>query len=143
MFRKKQITFAWAVTLLLGLVFEAPAAAQTQSAVIIGNGLDVKVSVRFKCYTDTSWETNTCPSTGGQALYIDAKKSHSKAYTHPPGCQNIYITFTRYDRSSASCTVEKRFGFNPGQPKLLTIRKTGQGFCDYTMDAMNATDLRQ
>ncbi len=143
MFNKIPIAFIWAAIVLLGLAWVSPASAEKKTAVIITNGLNVKVSVRFKCYTDKSWETNTCPSTGGQALYIDSKSNFVKAYTHPPGCNNIYISFTRYDRSTPSCTVEKKFGFTPDEAKMITIQSTGPDFCDYTMDSINGTVLKR
>lgn len=120
--------------IIMAAVFFTMAVTEAQAftwetKVEVRNDWNVKMWTSFKCYTNQSWEQNDC-------LYFNTP------YDHPisPGktktwkkqnvssnpavkCNQIYITYGRYDRScdAPACKKNLIHGFPEGQPMRFKI----------------------
>jgi hypothetical protein len=116
------------IILLLTLAFTPSVSAGSKNFIKVVNNCNNTMWIYYKCYTNTPWESNACPSKNTKTT-ISPNSSYTHQYEYNPimTCQNIYITYGRNDRSCDSCTKTLKAGFDKAAPKILSIQGNCQG----------------
>ncbi len=124
----------------LTLVASASAGGtQVKNYVIVENNWDIKMKIWFKCYTNSSWESNTCPYDNTPNT-IEPGKSYKGKYNYVPNtCQKIYISYGRYDRSCDGCDKSLNVTFEDKEIKRFKISAQGSGDLGFIMTPIHGT----
>lgn len=116
------------IILLLTLAFAPSVSAGSRNFIKVVNNCNNTMWIYYKCYTNTPWESNACPSKNTKTT-ISPNSSYTQQYEYNQimTCQNIYVTYGRNDRSCDSCTKTLKAGFDKAVPKILSIEGNCQG----------------
>lgn len=140
MFMIKTIQRIIIIAICLTMVASAGAGSSgLKNYVQVHNNWDIKMWARFKCYTNNSWESNTC-AYENTTVTIEPGSDHTWKYDYVPGkCQNIYISYGRYDRSCESCTKTLVVTFKEKEAKRFKISAQGSGDMGFIMTPIRGT----
>ncbi len=98
---------------------------KVKNYVQVHNNWNIKMWARFKCYTNSTWESNNC-NYENTTVTIEPGNDHKWKHKYVQGkCQKIYISYGRYDRSCESCTKTLDVTFTEKEAKRFKISAQG------------------